>query len=397
MLTQLINGHILTPQGWLKDGSVLINDGKILEVTNSDLAVIGATVIDAKGMYIVPGFISMHSHGGAGHDFTEATPEAFEAIVQAHLKHGATSIFPTLSSTTFDVLRQAATTCEEIMARPDSTVLGLHIEGPYLSERMAGKQWGEYLKAPDPEEYIPFLESTRCVRRWDISPELPGAHDFARYTSGRGILTAITHTEAEYPEIKAAFEAGFTHAAHFYNAMPGFHKRREYKYEGTVESVYLIDGMTVEVIADGVHLPATILKLVYKLKGVENTCLVTDALKYAAYDGPMDDPRYVIEDGVCKLADHLTIAGSIASMDRLVQVMVQKAGIPLADAVRMASETPARRGRPQGHTPERKGCGHRHPGQGRERPLRILSRKYRGRYEHDDTLKRRELTSQQIG
>ena len=343
MLTQLINGHILTPQGWLKDGSVLINDGKILEVTNSDLAVIGATVIDAKGMYIVPGFISMHSHGGAGHDFTEATPEAFEAIVQAHLKHGATSIFPTLSSTTFDVLRQAATTCEEIMARPDSTVLGLHIEGPYLSERMAGKQWGEYLKAPDPEEYIPFLESTRCVRRWDISPELPGAHDFARYTSGRGILTAITHTEAEYPEIKAAFEAGFTHAAHFYNAMPGFHKRREYKYEGTVESVYLIDGMTVEVIADGVHLPATILKLVYKLKGVENTCLVTDALKYAAYDGPMDDPRYVIEDGVCKLADHLTIAGSIASMDRLVQVMVQKAGIPLADAVRMASETPAAR------------------------------------------------------
>ena len=342
MLTQLINGHILTPQGWLKDGSVLINDGKILEVTNSDLAVIGAKVIDAKGMYIVPGFISMHSHGGAGHDFTEATPEAFQAIVQAHLKHGATSIFPTLSSVSFDVIRQATGICEEMMAQPDSPVLGLHIEGPYLSQRMAGKQWGDSLKDPDPEEYIPLLESTQCIKRWDISPELPGAHDFARYTSGRGILTAITHTEAEYPEIKAAFEAGFTHAAHFYNAMPGFHKRREYKYEGTVESVYLIDGMTVEVIADGVHLPATILKLVYKLKGVENTCLVTDALKYAAYDGPMDDPRYVIEDGVCKLADHQTIAGSIASVDRLVQVMVHKAGIPLADAVRMASETPAR-------------------------------------------------------
>ena len=237
MLTQLINGHILTPQGWLKDGSVLINDGKILEVTNSDLAVIGATVIDAKGMYIVPGFISMHSHGGAGHDFTEATPEAFQAIVQAHLKHGATSIFPTLSSVPFDVIRQATGICEEMMAQPDSPVLGLHIEGPYLSQRMAGKQWGDSLKEPNPEEYIPLLESTQCIKRWDISPELPGAHDFARYTSGRGILTAITHTEAEYPEIKAAFEAGFTHAAHFYNAMPGFHKRREYKYEGTVESV----------------------------------------------------------------------------------------------------------------------------------------------------------------
>ena len=103
-----------------------------------------------------------------------------------------------------------------------------------------------------------------------------------------------------------------------------------------------MDGMTVEVIADGVHLPATILKLVYKLKGVEKTCLVTDALKYAAYEGePIDDPRYVIEDGVCKLADHQSLAGSIATMDRLVQTMVKKAGIPLADAIRMASETPS--------------------------------------------------------
>lgn len=343
MLTQIINGHILTPQGWLKDGSVLISDGKILEVTNSDLAVIGAKIIDAKGMFIVPGFVSMHSHGGGGRDFTEATPEAFRIIAQAHLKHGATSIFPTLSSTTFDVLRQAVTTCEEMMQQPGSTVLGLHIEGPYLNKKMGGAQWGDFLKDPDPKEYVPLVEGTRCIKRWDISPELPGAHDFARYTSSHGILTAITHTEAEYPEIKAAFEAGFTHAAHFYNAMPGFHKRREYKYEGTVESVYLMDGMSVEVIADGVHLPATILKLVYKLKGVEKTCLVTDALKYAAYEGePIDDPRYVIEDGVCKLADHQSLAGSIASMDKLVQTMVKKAGIPLADAVRMASETPAR-------------------------------------------------------
>ena len=343
MLTQIINGHILTPQGWLKDGSVLISDGKILEVTNSDLAVIGAKVIDAKGMFIVPGFISMHSHGGGGRDFTEATPDAFETIVQAHLKHGATTIFPTLSSTTFDVLRQAVVTCDELMKQPDSIVQGIHIEGPYLNKNMAGAQWGDYLKDPDAEEYIPLLESTRCIKRWDISPELPGAHDFARYTSSHGVLTAITHTEAEFPEIKAAFEAGFTHAAHFYNAMPGFHKRREYKYEGTVESVYLMDDMSVEVIADGVHLPATILKLVYRLKGVERTCLVTDALKYAAYEGgAIDDPRYVIEDGVCKLADHQSLAGSIATMDKLVQTVVKKAGIPLADAVRMASETPAR-------------------------------------------------------
>ena len=341
MLTQIINGEILTPQGWLKDGSVLISDGKILEVTNSDLAVIGAKVIDAKGMYIVPGYVSMHSHGGGGHDFTEATPEAFQAATEAHLKHGATTIFPTLSSSSFDTIRQAVETCEQLMAAGNGQIQGLHIEGPYLNRKMAGKQWEDCLKEPDPNEYLPLLDSTTCIKRWDISPELPGAHEFAHETTSRGILTAITHTEAEYDEIKAAYQAGFTHAAHFYNAMPGFHKRREYKYEGTVESVYLTDPMTVEVIADGIHLPATILKLVYKVKGVEKTCLVTDALKYAAYDGEVDDPRYIIENGVCKLADHSSLAGSIATMDKLVQVMAFKANIPVADAIRMASETPA--------------------------------------------------------
>lgn len=341
MLTQIINGEILTPQGWLKDGSVLISDGKILEVTNSDLAVIGAKVIDAKSMYIVPGYVSMHSHGGGGHDFTEATPEAFQAATEAHLKHGATTIFPTLSSSSFDTLRQAVETCEQLMAAGNGQIQGLHIEGPYLNRKMAGKQWEDCLKDPDPNEYLPLLDSTTCIKRWDISPELPGAHEFAHETTARGILTAITHTEAEYDEIKAAYQAGFTHAAHFYNAMPGFHKRREYKYEGTVESVYLTDPMTVEVIADGIHLPATILKLVYKVKGVEKTCLVTDALKYAAYDGEVDDPRYIIENGVCKLADHSSLAGSIATMDKLVQIMAFKANIPIADAIRMASETPA--------------------------------------------------------
>lgn len=343
MLTQIINGEILTPQGWLKDGSVLISDGKILEVTNSDLAVIGAKVIDAKGMYIVPGYVSMHSHGGGGHDFTEGTPEAFQTATQALLKHGATTLFPTLSSTSFENIRKAVDTCEAMMSSANGQIIqGLHIEGPYLNKKMAGNQWEEYLKDPDPAEYMPLLESTSCIKRWDISPELPGAHEFAHYTTSKGILTAITHTEAEFADIKAAYQAGFTHAAHFYNAMPGFHKRREYKYEGTVESVYLIDPMTVEVIADGIHLPATILKLVYKLKGVEKTCLVTDALKYAAYDGEVDDPRYIIENGVCKLADHSALAGGIATMDKLVQVMAFKAAVPVADAIRMASETPAR-------------------------------------------------------
>ena len=343
MLTQIINARILTPQGWLKDGSVLIRDHKILEVTNCDLAVIGAKLIDAKGMYIVPGGVEIHVHGGGGRDFMEGTEDAFRTAIKAHMQHGTTSIFPTLSSSTIPMIRAAAETTEKMMAEPDSPVLGLHLEGHYFNMEMAGGQIPENIKNPDPEEYIPLLEETHCIKRWDAAPELPGAMQFGKYITAKGVLASVGHTQAEFEDIQTAYEAGYTHATHFYNAMPGFHKRKEYKYEGTVESVYLTDGMTVEVIADGIHLPATILKLVYKLKGVENTCLVTDALAYAANEGnePID-PRYIIEDGVCKMADHSALAGSLATMDVLVRTMVKKASIPLEDAVRMASETPAR-------------------------------------------------------
>ena len=343
MLTQLINARILTPQGWLKDGSVLIRDGKILEVTNCDLAVIGAQLIDVKGMHVLPGGVEIHAHGGGGRDFMECTEDAFRGAVQTHMKYGTTSIFPTLSSSTVPMIEQAAETCTRMMAEKDSPILGLHLEGHYLNMAMAGGQMPENIKNPDPNEYIPIVENWHCIKRWDAAPELPGAMQFGKYITGKGILASVAHTQAEFEDIRTAYEAGYTHATHFYNAMPGFHKRREYKYEGTVESIYLMDDMTVEVVADGIHVPPTILRLVYKIKGVERMCAITDALACAASDNKEAfDPRVIIEDGVCKLADHSALACSVATMDRLIRTMVQKADIPLADAIRMVSETPAR-------------------------------------------------------
>lgn len=343
MLTQLINARILTPQGWLKDGSVLIRDGKILEVTNCDLAVIGANLIDVKGMYVLPGGVEIHAHGGGGRDFMECTEDAFRAAVNTHMRYGTTSIFPTLSSSTVPMIVQAAETCTKLMEEKDSPILGLHLEGHYLNMAMAGGQIPENIKNPDPNEYIPIVETWSCIKRWDAAPELPGAMQFGKYITAKGMLASVAHTQAEFEDIRTAYEAGYTHATHFYNAMPGFHKRREYKYEGTVESIYLLDDMTVEVVADGIHIPPTILRLVYKIKGVERTCLITDALACAASDSQEAfDPRVIIEDGVCKLADHSALAGSVATMDRLIRTVVQKAEIPLADAVRMASETPAK-------------------------------------------------------
>ncbi|MBE6287862.1 MAG: N-acetylglucosamine-6-phosphate deacetylase [Mediterranea massiliensis] len=343
MLTQLINARILTPQGWLKDGSVLIRDNKILEVTNCDLAVIGAKLIDVKGMYVLPGAVEIHAHGGGGRDFMECTEEAFRIATKAHMKYGTTSIFPTMSSSTIPMIEQAAETCTKLMKEPNSPFLGLHLEGHYFNLAMAGGQIPENIKDPDPNEYIPIVEKWDCIKRWDAAPELPGAMQFGKYISEKGILAAVGHTQAEFEDMRAAHESGYSHATHFYNAMPGFHKRREYKYEGTVESIYLLDDMTVEVVADGIHLPPTILRLVYKIKGVERTCLITDALACAASDSKEAfDPRVIIEDGVCKLADRSALAGSVATMDRCIRTMVQKADIPLEDAIRMASETPAK-------------------------------------------------------
>ncbi len=343
MLTQIINGKIHTPQGWLKNGSVIINDNKILEVSNCDLPVVGAKMVDARGMYIVPGGVEIHVHGGGGRDFMEGTEDAFRAAVDAHMQHGTTSIFPTLSSSSIPMIRAAAATTEKLMAEKDSPVLGLHLEGHYFNMKMAGGQIPEYIKNPDPNEYIPLLEETNCIKRWDASPELPGALQFGKYVKSKGILVSVAHTQAEFDDIKAGFEAGYTHATHFYNAMPGFHKKNEYKYEGTVESIYLMDDMTVEAIADGIHVPPTILRLIYKVKGVEKTALITDALACAASDSKVAfDPRVIIEDGVCKLADRSALAGSIATMDRLIQTMTFKAEVPLFDVCRMISETPAK-------------------------------------------------------
>ncbi len=343
MLTQIINGKIHTPQGWLKNGSVIISDNKILEVSNCDLAVVGAKIVDAKGMYIVPGGVEIHVHGGGGRDFMEGTEDAFRTAVDAHMQHGTTSIFPTLSSSSIPMIQAAARTTEKLMAEKDSPVLGLHLEGHYFNMKMAGGQIPEYIKNPDPNEYIPLLEETNCIKRWDASPELPGALQFGKYVSSKGILVSVAHTQAEFEDIRAGFDAGYTHATHFYNAMPGFHKKNEYKYEGTVESIYLMDDMTVEAIADGIHVPPTILRLIYKVKGVEKTALITDALACAASDSKVAfDPRVIIEDGVCKLADRSALAGSIATMDRLIQTMTFKAEVPLFDVCRMISETPAK-------------------------------------------------------
>ncbi len=343
MLKQIINGRILTPQGWIEGGSVVIEDNKIKAVENCSLPVVGAEIIDAKGCSVVPGGIEMHVHGGGGRDFMEGSEEAFRVAINAHMKHGTTSIFPTLSSSTVPMIEAACKTCDKLMAEENSPVLGLHLEGPYFNPAQAGAQIPEWIKAPVAEEYEPLLETYKCLKRWDEAPELPGSVEFITACRKHGVLPSIGHTRAKYEEVVAAHDAGMTHATHFYNAMPVVYKNREFKVPGTVESILAEKDMTVEVIADGIHVPPVMLRMVYQIKGVERTALITDSLACAATEGDAAfDPRVILEDGVCKLADRSALAGSIATMDRLIRTCVQMANIPLEDACRMASETPAK-------------------------------------------------------
>ena len=343
MFKQIINGRILTPQGWLEGGSVIVEDGKIAEVSNNNFAIEGAEIIDAKGCDIVPGGIEMHVHGGGGRDFMEGEEEAFRVAIDAHMQYGTTSIFPTLSSSTVPMIEKACETCTKLMAEPNSPILGLHLEGPYFNPKQAGAQIPEWIKAPVKEEYEYLLEKWPCLKRWDEAPELEGSHEFIKCCCKHGVLPSIGHTRAKYDEVAAANELGMTHATHFYNAMPVVYKNREFKETGTVESIFALENMTVEMIADGIHVPPVMLRMIYQIKGVERPALITDALACAASkDDTAFDPRVVLEDGVCKLADRSALAGSIATMDRLVRTCVQQAGIPMEDACRMISETPAK-------------------------------------------------------
>lgn len=341
--TQIYGGRILTPQGWLHGGSVIVKDSKIFAVENTELPIVGAERINVHGADIVPGGIDLHVHGGGGRDFMEGTKEAFEVAAHAHLMHGTTAIFPTISTCTNEMIRASIDACREMMADPNSTVQGLHSEGPYFNPAQAGAQIPEWIRLPNPEEYFPLLSYGKGVlKRWDEAPELEGTTGFIRACRANDVLPAIAHTRAQFFQVHAANAIGMTHATHFYNAMPVVYKNREFKVPGTVESIFAEKNMTIEMIADGIHVPPIMLKMAWQVKGTEQTCLVTDSLAMAGGEGAAFDPRVIVEDGVCKLSDRSALAGSIATMDRLVRTAVQQAEIPMEDACRMISETPAK-------------------------------------------------------
>ena len=348
---KIFNGKIITPDKIIEGGSILVAGSTITAVNEKNIDVEDAIEINAQGKYISPGFIDIHVHGGGGYDFMDGNETAFLKIAETHAQYGTTAMLPTTLTSTKEEMLKTLEVYEDANRNNinGAQFLGMHLEGPYFAMNQRGAQDPRYIRNPDPQEYKDILSRSSSIKRWSAAPELEGAIEFGRYVKSKGVLPALAHTDAIYEEVVIAFENGFTLATHLYSGMSGVTRRNAFRYAGVVESAFIIDDMDVEIIADGVHLPAPLLKLVYKIKGADRTALITDAMRAAGTDvsesvlgNITNGLKVIVEDGVAKLPDRTSFAGSIATADRLVRTMILMAGVSLPDAIKMMTATPAR-------------------------------------------------------
>ena len=326
------------------DGYVYFENGRIIEVSSNDYPV--SDTFDMSDLYVSAGFIDIHTHGGGGYRFEGSVDDIVNAC-NFHLKHGTTSIVPTISAAPFECMVDSVKNIKSAMADPRvrGTILGAHMEGPYLSKNQAGAQCPTHITAPIEADYLPLIEENSCaIARWTYAPENDIDGSFAKAMRAYGIVASAGHTDAIYDDMLRAFENGCELVTHLYSCTSTITRDHGFRRLGVIESAYLLDGMYVEIICDGKHLPPELIRLIYKIKGANKIALITDSLALAGTEqthGFMQDTEFIIEDGVCKLMDRSAFAGSIATADRLLRVAVKEANIPLLDAVKMITETPA--------------------------------------------------------
>jgi N-acetylglucosamine-6-phosphate deacetylase len=336
-----ISGRIITPNGII-NGYVVHGNGIITDIVEAEIG---------SELYIAPGFIDIHVHGGGGHDFMDGTLEAFLGAAKLHASHGTATFLPTTLTCPDEELFESFNILRE--AQKDETYgdmfYGMHLEGPYFSSKQAGAQDPKYLKNPEKSHYEKVLnEGGDIIARWSVAPELDGAMPLGDELKKRGICASMGHSDALYEEVLEAVKHGYTHLTHFYSGMSALTRKRGYRYPGMIESGYMIDELTVEVICDGKHLPHSMLGYVFRAKGVDKCALVTDAMRGAGMTegktilGSLTNGQECyIEDGVAKMPGGEAFAGSVATTDRLVRNAI-KAGATLEDAVKMMSTTPAK-------------------------------------------------------
>ena len=348
MITKIINGKLICGES-ISNHDLYIENGKILAITDEKIKF--DTVIDANGCYVSPGFIDIHVHGGGGYEFVDGDFNSIKNAANIHALHGTTTIYPTISAYDYDKTSKAL---EKLMnCKDDESILpniyGAHLEGPYFSPKQSGAQDPSYIKTPDKNEYEQLFDVYGdVIKRWSYAPELENSDVFLKFLNKNDIVASAGHTDAEYNDIKKAYENGMKLITHLYSCTSTITRKSGFRILGVIETAYLYDDIDVETIADGCHLPPELLLLIYKIKGDDHICLVTDSIRHGGLTD-IDSVKcengnmpYIIEDGVAKLADRTAFAGSIATTDVLVKTCVKKCGISIVSAIKMITENPAR-------------------------------------------------------
>ena len=338
--TCLLKGTVITPSKTIKNGTVVFEDGKITAVGRRDEieAPTGALVIDASQKIVTPGFIDIHVHGGRGKSVMEASAEAINELAKFEVNHGTTAFLPTTISASQEELVGVAKAVRVAMEKgtEGAEVLGIHLEGPYISTKKRGGQDQNFIRPPSLDEFSEILKaSNQKVRIVTLAPEVDGAEMLIDELRNLGIVASVGHSNATYSEAVNAIKQGVSHAAHVFNGMRSFHHREP----GVPGAVLTHEEVTAELISDGVHVHPAAMKLLTRVKGSNGVVLVTDAIRAAG----MPDGKYklgkqdvIVKNGICRLVSG-ELAGSTLTMDRAVRNMVELVGTSLQEAVMMAT------------------------------------------------------------
>ncbi len=338
------NGRFVFPDRVEEGLSLRTESGKIAVVGRA-IAADGEEVVDLEGNYLAPGFIDLHVHGAAGRDTMEGTTEAFRAICDYHASGGTTSL---LLTTVTAPMEEIVRVVRAIEAAVDIVpqLRGAHVEGPFISHEKRGAQAAEFIVDPRPELVAQLLENSGAIRRITLAPEAPGALELIARLTTMGIASSGGHSAAWDEEARAAFERGMRQVTHTFNCMSSLRRRNGARVAGLLEFALSEPEIFCELIADGVHVSATLMRMLYRAKGAGGICLVTDASAGAGLPNEssfkVGGKACVVWDGAGWLADGSALAGSAARMIDLVRQMVEQVGTPVHEAIRMATENPTR-------------------------------------------------------
>ncbi|MET9896013.1 N-acetylglucosamine-6-phosphate deacetylase [Streptomyces sp. NPDC006465] len=332
----LAGARVVLPTGIVHDGRVIIDGARI----SGGQAPADAPVTDLSGHWLVPGFVDIHNHGGGGASFTSGTVEDVLRGIHTHRLHGTTTVVASTVTGDMHGLAERAGMLSELAEQGD--LAGIHFEGPFISPCRKGAHSEELLRDPDPAEVRKLVDAARGrASMVTLAPELPGGLDSVRLLAEHGVIAAIGHTDATYEQTQAAIDAGATVATHLFNAMPALGHRTP----GPIAALLEDERITVELINDGTHLHPASLELAFHHAGPDRVAFITDAMDAAGFG----DGRYMlgpleveVADGVARLVEGGSIAGSTLTLDRAFQRAVTVDRLPVEDVVAAISANPAR-------------------------------------------------------